>query len=80
MADKWLQEETNKSIITQIENILNKYFTETKLKEQGLPTVKFLADNVHLSQVIWATFKKETGKMLKNIFIFTLLKKQRIIW
>jgi hypothetical protein len=33
----------------QIENILNKYFTETKLKEQGLPTVKFLADNVHLS-------------------------------
>jgi hypothetical protein len=25
----------------QIENILNKYFTETKLKEQGLPTVKF---------------------------------------
>jgi hypothetical protein len=42
----------NKSIITQIENILNKYFTETKLKEQGLPTVKFLADNVHLSQVI----------------------------
>jgi AraC-like DNA-binding protein len=41
--------QTNKSIITQIENILNKYFTETKLKEQGLPTVKFLADNVHLS-------------------------------
>jgi hypothetical protein len=44
--------QTNKSIITQIENILMKYFTETKLKEQGLPTVKFLADNVHLSQVI----------------------------
>ena len=41
--------QTNKSIIAQIENILTKYFAETKVKEQGLPTVKFLADHVHLS-------------------------------
>jgi AraC-like DNA-binding protein len=53
--------QTNKSIITQIENILNKYFTETKLKEQGLPTVKFLADNVHLSPSYLSDLLKGNG-------------------
>jgi hypothetical protein len=67
--------QTNKSIITQIENILNKYFTETKLKEQGLPTVKFLL-TMHLSPVIWATFKKKRVKNQEHIH-FTLLKKQK---
>jgi AraC-like DNA-binding protein len=60
--------QTNKSIITQIETIF-KYFTETKLKEQGLPTLSFLADNVHLSPSYLSDLLKETGKMLKNIFI-----------
>jgi transcriptional regulatory protein LevR len=32
MAQMITRSQTNKSIITQIENILNKYFTETKLR------------------------------------------------
>jgi hypothetical protein len=41
--------QTNKSIISQIENLLTQYFADDKLKEQGLPSVKYLADKVHLS-------------------------------
>jgi hypothetical protein len=33
--------QTNKSIITQIENILNKYFTETKLKNKDCQPLSF---------------------------------------
>lgn len=70
--------QTNKSIITQIENILNKYFTETKLKEQGLPTVKFLADNVHLSpSYLSDLLKKETGKNAQEHIHFYLIEEAK---
>jgi AraC-like DNA-binding protein len=70
--------QTNKSIITQIENILNKYFTETKLKEQGLPTVKFLADNVNLSpSYLSDLLKKETGKNAQEHIHFYLIEEAK---
>ncbi len=70
--------QTNKSIITQIENMLNKYFTETKLKEQGLPTVKFLADNVHLSpSYLSDLLKKETGKNAQEHIHFYLIEEAK---
>jgi len=70
--------QTNKSIIAQIENILNKYFTETKLKEQGLPTVKFLADNVHLSpSYLSDLLKKETGKNAQEHIHFYLIEEAK---
>lgn len=55
--------QTNKSVITEIHNILTKYFAGTKLKEQGLPTVRFLAEQVNLSPgYLSDLLKKETGK------------------
>ena len=70
--------QTNKSIITQIENILTKYFTETKLNEQGLPTVKFLADNVHLSpSYLSDLLKKETGKNAQEHIHFYLIEEAK---
>lgn len=54
--------QTNKSIISQIENILTQYFADNKINEQGLPTVKYLADKVHLSpSYLSDLLKKETG-------------------
>jgi len=68
----------NKSIIAQIENILTKYFSETKVKEQGLPTVKFLADNVNLSpSYLSDLLKKETGKNAQEHIHFYLIEEAK---
>jgi AraC-like DNA-binding protein len=70
--------QTNKSIIAQIENILNSYFAESKAKEQGLPTVKFLADNVHLSpSYLSDLLKKETGKNAQEHIHFYLIEEAK---
>lgn len=70
--------QTNKSIITQIENILTKYFAEIKVKEQGLPTVKFLADNVNLSpSYLSDLLKKETGKNAQEHIHFYLIEEAK---
>ena len=70
--------QTNKSTLIQIENILTKYFAETKLKEQGLPTVKFLADNVHLSpSYLSDLLKKETGKNAQEHIHFYLIEEAK---
>lgn len=53
---------SNSSTIIQIENLLKMYFKSDKLKETGLPTVKYLADKVHLSpSYLSDLLKKETG-------------------
>jgi AraC-like DNA-binding protein len=55
--------QTNKTIIAQIEIILAAYFSNTKIKDIGLPSVKFLADSVHLSpSYLSDLLRKETGK------------------
>jgi len=69
---------TNKSIIAQIENILTAYFAENKLKEKGLPTVKFLADNVNLSpSYLSDLLKKETGKNAQEHIHFYLIEEAK---
>lgn len=53
----------NQSVITQIKNELIRYYADGRLKEQGLPTVKYLADRVRLSpSYLSDLLKKETGK------------------
>lgn len=70
--------QSNKSIIAQIENILTKYFAETKITEQGLPTVKFLADNVHLSpSYLSDLLRKETGKNAQEHIHFYLIEEAK---
>ena len=67
--------QTNKTIVAQIENILNHYFAEIKIKEQGLPTVKYLASKVHLSpSYLSDVLKKETGKNTQEHIHFYLIE------
>ena len=67
--------QTNKSIISQIENILTQYFADNKINEQGLPTVKYLADKVHLSpSYLSDLLKKETGKNAQEHIQFSLIE------
>jgi AraC-like DNA-binding protein len=70
--------QTNKSIIAQIESILTKYFADTEVKEKGLLTVKFLADNVNLSPSYMSDLlKKETGKNAQEHIHFYLIEKAK---
>jgi AraC-like DNA-binding protein len=67
--------QTNKSIISQIENLLTQYFADDKLKEQGLPSVKYLADKVHLSpSYLSDLLKKETGKNAQEHIHFYIIE------
>ena len=66
---------TNKSIISQIETLLTQYFADEKIKEQGLPTVKYLADQINLSpSYLSDLLKKETGKNAQEHIHFHLIE------
>lgn len=70
--------QTNKSIISQIENLLTQYFADDKLKEQGLPSVKYLADKVHLSpSYLSDLLKKETGKNAQEHIHFYIIEEAK---
>jgi AraC-like DNA-binding protein len=69
---------TNKSIISQIENILTQYFSDNKINEQGLPSVKYLADMVYLSpSYLSDLLKKETGKNAQEHIHFYLIEEAK---
>ena len=70
--------QANKSTISQIETILTEYFAKTKVEEQGLPTVKFLADKVHLSpSYLSDLLKKETGKNAQEHIHYYLIEEAK---
>jgi AraC-like DNA-binding protein len=69
---------TNKSIISQIDTILTKYFIENNLNDQGLPSVKYLADKVHLSpSYLSDLLKKETGKNTQEHIHYYLIEEAK---
>jgi AraC-like DNA-binding protein len=54
---------SNSSILVQLEKILTQYYNQDNNQEKGLPTVKYLSDQVHLSPgYLSDLLKKETGK------------------
>lgn len=53
----------NKDILVKFEGLLDEYFQSEKTQTIGLPTVKYCADNLHLSaNYLGDLIKKETGK------------------
>ena len=70
--------QTNKSIISQIESVLTHYFSANTIQEQGLPTVKYLAEQVHLSpSYLSDLLKKETGKNAQEHIHFYLIEEAK---
>lgn len=70
--------QTNKSIVAQVENLVIQYFADTRINEQGLPTVKYLADKVHLSpSYLSDLLKKETGKNAQEHIHFYLIEEAK---
>lgn len=52
----------NSKVISQVNKLLDYYFSSTAIAESGLPTVKYLAEKVHLSpNYLSDLLKKETG-------------------
>ena len=57
------RESVNHGIIEQFESLLNEYIFGEKLKHEGLPSVAYFADELHLSANYFGDLiKKETGK------------------
>ena len=70
--------QNNKSVVSQIENILTKYFSENKIKEEGLPTVKYLAEIIQLSpSYLSDILKRETGKNTQEHIHFYLIEEAK---
>lgn len=68
---------SNNSVVIQIEKILTAYF-KGNIEEKGLPTVKYMADQVHLSPgYLSDLLKKETGKNTQDHIHFYLIEEAK---
>jgi len=71
---------SNNAVVVQIEKLLKEYFKKSDLTEAGLPTVKYLAEQVHLSpNYLSDLLKKETGKNTQDHIHFYLIEEARNI-
>lgn len=71
---------SNSNTIAQVEKLLKSYFKSERLKETGLPTVKYLADNVNLSaSYLSDLLKKETGMNAQDHIHYYLIEEAKNI-
>lgn len=71
---------SNNSVVVQVEKILNAYFKRNDIGEKGLPTVKYLAEQVYLSPgYLSDLLKKETGKNAQEHIHFYLIEEAKNI-
>lgn len=69
---------SNRDFVLQVESLLRKYFEAGGIHEKGLPTVKYLADNVHLSpNYLSDLLKKETGMNTQDHIHFFLIEEAK---
>lgn len=72
----------NIDVLTKIDNLLRNYFNSDQPVLSGLPTVKFCAEQMHLSaNYLSDLLKKETGKSTKEHIDYFLLEtaKKRLL-
>ncbi len=70
--------QSNKSVVSQVEEILIHYLAKSKIELQGLPTVNFLAERVNLSpSYLSDLLKKETGKNAQEHIHFHLIEEAK---
>ncbi len=66
---------SNVNAVLQVEKWLKDYFLTEKIKVSGLPTVKYLADQVHLSpSYLSDLLKKETGMTAQDLIHYHLIE------
>jgi len=71
---------SNNAVVVQIEKLLKEYFKRSDITETGLPTVKYLAEQVHLSpSYLSDLLKKETGKNTQDHIHFYLIEEAKNI-
>lgn len=69
------RENVNHGIIEQFESLLNEYIFGEKLKHEGLPSVAYFAEELHLSANYFGDLiKKETGKSALDFIHLKLLE------
>lgn len=69
------RENANHGIIEQFETLLNEYIFGEKLKTEGIPSVAYFADELHLSANYFGDLiKKETGKTALDFIHLKLLE------
>jgi AraC-like DNA-binding protein len=70
----------NRSVVMQVEKVLSNHFIKGRLREQGLLTVKELADKVNLSPgYLSDLLKKETGKNAQDHIHYYLIEEAKNI-
>lgn len=66
---------SNSSIVSQVEKLLQEYFDTQDIRQQGLPSVKWLAEQVHLSPgYLGDLLKKETGMNAQDHIHYHLIE------
>ncbi|GAB4044903.1 helix-turn-helix domain-containing protein [Spirosoma litoris] len=69
---------SNNLIVAQVEKILSNYFKQNTINENGLPTVKSVAEQVNLSPgYLSDLLKKETGKNAQDHIHFYLIEEAK---
>lgn len=69
---------TNSDIHSKVELVLTKYFQQENLNEKGLPTVKYLAEQVHLSpNYLSDLIKRETGMNAQDRIHYYLIEEAK---
>jgi AraC-like DNA-binding protein len=68
----------NSDVLSKVEGILTTYFQSESLHEKGLPTVKYLADEVHLSaNYLSDLLKRETGMNAQDRIHYYLIEEAK---
>jgi len=71
---------SHSNTVSQVEQLLKNYFRSEQLKMKGLPTVKYLADSVHLSaSYLSDLLKKETGLNAQDHIHYQLIEEAKNI-
>ncbi len=76
------RQNANRSIITRFDTLLDEYFTSGAARQNGLPSVKYCAEELCLSANYFGDLiKKETGKSAQEYIQITLVNaaKERIL-
>jgi len=71
---------SNVGAVSKVDVLLRAYFKSDRLIENGLPTVKYLADNLHLSaSYLGDLLKKETGMNAQDHIHYYLIEESKNI-